>query len=225
MAYACLQGDGGKGHGLHWALDRGEDLWGGDAGCSLLQSPGKWQWSSGKYRWLPAPLTVATAEPLCSQGSENNGWHSIAVSTSAMTPRWLGPQVVPVHRPLVVASHAHIWSLRWLPQLAPSTCSLYERCPTTQEPLCVCVEIFLCGPTHSPLTLSNNGTSLFLQAQSSLHTPSSVVLCSPACGTLLPNPLGCLHKSTRVYSLELTSGAWVLVPSPCPSISGCGAVV
>ena len=47
------------------------------------------------------------------------------------TLRWLGLQVVPFHGPLVVAGHAHAWSLRWLWLFAPAACRACKRCPVT----------------------------------------------------------------------------------------------
>ena len=41
--------------------------------------------------------------------------------------RWLGPQVEPVHRPLVVAGHAFLWFLRWLLWFVPAACSSSKR--------------------------------------------------------------------------------------------------
>ena len=44
----------------------------------------------------------------------------------------------------------------------------------------------------------------------------SLVHCTPH-----PSPSGCLHTANP-SSLELTSGPWVSVPSPCLTLSGCG---
>ena len=48
--------------------------------------------------------------------------------------RWLGLQVVPVHRPLVVAGHTHLWNLRWLRWFAPVACRPCKKCSIMLSP-------------------------------------------------------------------------------------------
>ena len=43
-------------------------------------------------------------------------------------PKLLGLQVVPVHRPLVVAAHAHLWCLRIPLCFSPAACRSRKRC-------------------------------------------------------------------------------------------------
>jgi len=88
-------------------------------------------------------------------------------------------QVVPVHRTLVVAGHAHLWSVRWPRPFSPTTSSPHKMCPT-QEPACVQKKTFLwthpsfyCPPQQWCLA-SPAGQDLLLSFFSS--------------GTLLPSP-------------------------------------
>lgn len=55
--------------------------------------------------------------------------------------------------------------------------------------------ILLWWPAPPPLALSHNSTLTLLWAQTSSQVPLAVVFCSPAHGTPLPSPLGCLHTT------------------------------
>ena len=102
---------------------------------------------------------------------------------------------VPVHRLLVVAGHAHLWSLRWLHWFALATCSPCKRCSATESLHMHRQRYSYGGPAYSPLTLPNNGVLLLPWAQPSSQLPSAVALHSQAHGTLNPSPSGCLHTS------------------------------
>ena len=139
--------------------------------------------------------------------------------------------MLPVHRPLVVAGYAHLWSLRWLQQFpllpiayasstpppiacakgsqSPVACTIGALTPKSPQ---VCRERYSYCPTPPPLTLPNNGSLLLLKSQASCCTPSAVALSSPACGALLPSPSGCPHTTnpiplpgTDLQSLSLSS--------------------
>ena len=101
---------------------------------------------------------------MCFQGNERNiEYHLVAVPSSALTPEITGAEVVPVHGPLVMVGHAHLWSLRWLWQVALDAHSPHKRhlathslskrwptawcppksCPATPEPAYAQRKIFL----------------------------------------------------------------------------------
>ena len=61
-----------------------------------------------------------------SQGSEGNRWPSVA-----MTPEVTGAAGGACRWTPSGAGHAHLWSLRWLWQVSPTTHSLCKRCPST----------------------------------------------------------------------------------------------
>ena len=97
---------------LVWALDSGSDL---QAGVGSIQSI--WQWQQQQQSiCIPRRLRAAIAgdklpcPPLC------------------QPLRWVGPQVVTVHRPLVVEGHADLWSLKWPQWFAPAIHSPCRRC-------------------------------------------------------------------------------------------------
>ena len=56
---------------------------------------------------------------MSSHGSEsNNGWCLVTMPSLWCPPRWLGPQVIPVHGPLVLLGHNPFMSqrqLQWFP--------------------------------------------------------------------------------------------------------------
>ena len=158
---------------------------------------------------------MATAERVYSWGREsNNGWLLVAVQ------RWLGPQVVSFHKPLVVTGHAYLWSLRSLWQFAPTTCCPQEA-PHAWKPAHAQIKIFLWPSCLSSLSFS--------------VTMAPCFSCRPKLPPVLPwlwlsTPQPVVHhflapqaistQPTLVLSLELTSRPWVSVPSPHPSISG-----
>ena len=152
-----------------------------------------------------------------------------------------GCRSVPVHRPLVVAGHAHLWCLRWLLWFAPTiyrsckrphvtlsplllsphkrcvpTCSLCQRCPTLWEFACAQGKIFLWQSTLLPLVLSNNGALLLLWALTSSKVPSAMAFHSPRHGTLLSSPSSCFHRanSSPLARTDLWSLSLSLQPPP-----------
>ena len=139
-----------------------------------------------------------------SQGSEsNNRWCLVAVLSSTLFPEATELQVVPVHILPVVAGHAHLCSLRWLwcfapiaftrsapPPIACARGSLLPKSPRVHRE-----RYSYGGPALSSLTLPNNGTLLLLQARPISRVPLATAFCSPAHGTLLASPSGCLHTA------------------------------
>ena len=102
-----------------WALDSSKDLWKGGAGCSSCLHPGKWQQQG---RCVPRGMrsTMGGAALQC-----HFLYHPL---------RYLGLQVVPVHRSLVVAGQAYLLCLRLLLWFAPAACRPCKGCLVLSPP-------------------------------------------------------------------------------------------
>ena len=112
---------------------------------------------------------------MCSQGSEGNRWLLVAVPSLMLTPEMTGLQVVPVHRSLVVASLAYLWSLRRLLWFVPQP--MQETPHYLRAHTCTGKDIPMAA-----LALTNYGALLLLWAQASFCTPLAVALGSPGHG-------------------------------------------
>ena len=116
------------------------------------------------------------------------------------------------HRPLVLACHAYLWSLRWpwwfvITHIPHKTLSPWKRWPAAQEPEIAQRKIFL------SLTLPSNDTLLLLCPRPPPQLPW--LWCSapqPMVHHSL-SPQGVPTQPILVF-LELTSGTWVLEPRP-----------
>ena len=110
----------------------------------------------------------------------------------------------------MVLGHCHLWIMKWLRWFALAAHSWCKGYPTAQVP--VQRKILLGGPSPPPLAPPPNGTLALLWAEASSCAPLAMVLCSPAHGTLLRSPSGCLHTAnpspfpgTDLWSLSLSA--------------------
>ena len=79
------------------ALGSGSDP---QTGVGNAQSVWQWQWQAA---CVPRGVRATT------------GGTQLECPSLCQPLRWLGLHMVPVHGPLVMEGHAHLWSLRWLP--------------------------------------------------------------------------------------------------------------
>ena len=159
--------------------------------------------------------------------------------------RWLGLQVVKVLDPLVVVGHAYLWSQDNcgglpLPSIdhTRSTPSHLAHAGDATPPACARGSVAASNGSSLPITPPSESLRM-CRGRNSYGNPPHFLLpyptqrCLPGFAGLwhsAPQPLVCYSlappavstQPTLVLSLELTSGAWVSLPSPHLSISGCG---
>ena len=99
--------------------------------CSCLQGPGKWHNSQaglgrtqGLWQWQQQGLRIFRGV------RERIGGAQFQCPPLQLSLKWLGPQVVLVPKCLVIASHNHLWSQRYLWWFSPTT----YRSPCTRHP-------------------------------------------------------------------------------------------
>ena len=81
----------------------------------LVLVAGSWEVTVFRHVWaLPRAFGSGSSRAGVFQGSKSNiRWCSVEVLSFSLISEVTGSQVEPVHRPLVVAGHAHLWFLRW----------------------------------------------------------------------------------------------------------------
>ena len=199
-----------------WTTGSGKDPLGDEnADCSWLQGSEQWQWPSRRWGWYLEPLAAAAVEREHLQEGDGNGWLQGPLQWWPL--RLLGLHTVPIHGTLC--------SGRWCPpqesEILWWLASTSVSCTSGALPpviLLVCRECSFYGSPSGPsLALPNNGTLLLLQAQTSSHASSAV-----AHHSLTPS--GCLHTANPSPFPVTNLHSEFLVPSPCPSVSGCGVL-
>lgn len=129
---------------------------------------------------------MAKAGCVYSQGSEGNGWHSVAVPFSAVTPEVTGAAGSACSQTPSGGGPCPTLESRWLWLFVPTA-----RGTHLPKSLQVHRGRHSYGSPAPPLhTLPNTGALLFLGSQSSPCAPSAVVLHSR--GAQLPSPSDCL---------------------------------
>ena len=94
---------------------------------------GSWKLTVSKQMWaLPGAFGSGSSKV----GMFPGEWEQQQVVLSCWPLMWLGLQVEPVHRLLVVASHDSLWFMRWLLQFVSAACRSCKIHSVTLSPHC-----------------------------------------------------------------------------------------